>query len=251
MRTCCRSALLLTAARPAIISTAQAAGVGNLLFLAGCLIARAVAADYCCCSPRAACRQRCPTASPPRSRLHWRVARGKAIGNLAAGAIAGAVGLPLGGWLADAIGWRAIFTSTCRYARRDLHRCAMPKRVLRATCRSICPAPSPPILALAIEQRSRAWSSHNALRRDHRGDRARRRGARHRAVPVGGACARRPGDDAGGDVRLARLCRAHPAHLPALRRAALVLIQAGGYSALHAGFALLPMLLGMGIVPAA
>lgn len=37
-------------------------------------------------------------------------ARGKAIGTWAGvGAIAGAVGPPLGGWLVDAIGWRAIF----------------------------------------------------------------------------------------------------------------------------------------------
>ncbi|UZK67098.1 MFS transporter [Sphingomonas sp. M1-B02] len=36
--------------------------------------------------------------------------RGKAIGTwAAAGAIAGAVGPPLGGWLVDAVGWRAIF----------------------------------------------------------------------------------------------------------------------------------------------
>jgi EmrB/QacA subfamily drug resistance transporter len=37
-------------------------------------------------------------------------ARGRAIGTwAAAGAVAGAVGPPLGGWLVDAIGWRAIF----------------------------------------------------------------------------------------------------------------------------------------------
>ena len=37
-------------------------------------------------------------------------ARGQAIGTwAAAGAIAGAVGPPLGGWLIDAVGWRAIF----------------------------------------------------------------------------------------------------------------------------------------------
>lgn len=37
-------------------------------------------------------------------------ARGRAIGTwAAAGAIAGAVGPPLGGWLVDAIGWRSIF----------------------------------------------------------------------------------------------------------------------------------------------
>jgi MFS family permease len=37
-------------------------------------------------------------------------ARGRAVGTwAAAGAIASAVGPPLGGWLVDAIGWRAIF----------------------------------------------------------------------------------------------------------------------------------------------
>lgn len=37
-------------------------------------------------------------------------ARGRAVGTwAAAGAIAGAVGPPLGGWLVDAVGWRAIF----------------------------------------------------------------------------------------------------------------------------------------------
>jgi EmrB/QacA subfamily drug resistance transporter len=37
-------------------------------------------------------------------------ARGRAVGTwAAAGAIAGAVGPPLGGWLVDALGWRAIF----------------------------------------------------------------------------------------------------------------------------------------------
>lgn len=182
--------------------------------------------------------------------------RGKAIGTwAAAGAIAGAVGPPLGGWLVDAIGWRSIFFVNLPVAALAVGIAAL---FVEESAEGQLPLDLPgaftATLALgAIAWALTLWSSHHAfgatvgiglaagaaltalfLWIEHRrGDRA--------MMPVAMF-----GSRAFAGLTLLTFLL-YGALGGVLLLLPYVLIQAGGYTALQAGLALLPMPLGMGI----
>lgn len=183
-------------------------------------------------------------------------ARGKAIGTWAGvGAIAGAVGPPLGGWLVDAIGWRAIFyvnvpvaIAAIWIALRHIEESAEGELPLDL------PGAASATLALgAITWALTLWSSGHGLDAtvaiglavglvatalflwiEHR------RGARA-MMPVAMF-----GSRAFGGLTLLTFLL-YGALGGVLLLLPFVLIEAAGYTALQAGLALLPMPLGMGL----
>ena len=183
-------------------------------------------------------------------------ARGKAIGTWAGvGAIAGAVGPPLGGWLVDAIGWRAIFYVNVPVA---LVAIGIALLYVEESAEGDLPLDLPGALTAtlalgALTWALTLWSSHHAIDatvaiglaagllaiglflwvEHHRGNRA--------MMPVAMF-----GSRAFAGLTLLTFLL-YGALGGVLLLLPYVLIQAGGYSALHAGFALLPMPLGMGI----
>lgn len=183
-------------------------------------------------------------------------ARGRAIGTWAgAGAIAAAVGPPLGGWLVDAIGWRAIFFVNLPVALLAI---GIAWRFVAESAQGELPLDWPgaatATLALgALTWGLTLWSSHRALDpaagagiaaglafagaflwiEHRRGDRA--------MMPVALFGSRA---FAGLTVLTFFLYGALGGVLLLLP---YVLIQAGGYSALGAGVALLPLPLGIGM----
>ncbi len=182
--------------------------------------------------------------------------RGRAIGTwAAASAIAGAVGPPLGGWLVDAIGWRAIFYINVPLG---LFAILIAWRFVRESAEGALPldwfgAISATLALGALTWALTLWSSHRVIDpptaigliaglalialflwiEHHRGNRA--------MMPLAMF----------GSRAFAGLTLLTFFLYGALGGLFLllpyVLIQAGGYSALHAGFALLPMPLGMGL----
>jgi EmrB/QacA subfamily drug resistance transporter len=183
-------------------------------------------------------------------------ARGKAIGTWAGiGAIAGAVGPPLGGWLVDAIGWRAIFYVNVPVALAAI---GIALFYVEESAEDDLPLDLPGALTAtlalgALTWALTIWSSHHAIDttvaiglaagllaiggflwiEHHRGERA--------MMPVAMF-----GSRAFAGLTLLTFLL-YGALGGVLLLLPYVLIQAGGYSALHAGFALLPMPLGMGI----
>ncbi len=183
-------------------------------------------------------------------------ARGRAIGTWAGvGAIAGAVGPPLGGWLVDAVGWRAIFYVNVPVA---LGAIGIALWFVEESSEGELPLDLPgaaaATLALgAITWALTLWSSHHAIDmtvviglaagllatvlflwiEHHRGNRA--------MMPVAMFGSRA---FAGLTILTFFLYGALGGVLLLLP---YVLIQAAGYTALQAGFALLPMPLGMGL----
>ena len=183
-------------------------------------------------------------------------ARGKAIGTwAAASAIAGAVGPPLGGWLVDTVGWRSIFyvnlplgALAILIAWRFVKESADGKQPLD------WPGATAATLALgALTWGLTLWSSH----RDFDAPSAIGIGA-GLALTAGflwiehhrGSRAMMPfamfGSRAFAGLTLLTFTL-YGALGGLLLLLPYVLIQAGGYTALQAGFALLPMPLGMGI----
>lgn len=182
--------------------------------------------------------------------------RGKAIGTwAAASAIAGAVGPPLGGWLVDSIGWRSIFfvnlplgLLAMLIAWRFVSESADGKQPLD------WPGAVSATLALgALTWGLTLWSSHQAFDAQS-------------AIGIGAGLAlialflwieHRRGSGAMmpfamfGSRAFAGLTLLTFTLYGALGGLLLllpyVLIQAGGYTALQAGIALLPMPLGMGL----
>jgi EmrB/QacA subfamily drug resistance transporter len=183
-------------------------------------------------------------------------ARGKAIGTWAGvGAMAGAVGPPLGGWLVDAVGWRTIFYVNLSVALAAIF---LALRYAEESKEGELPLDLPgaasATLALgALTWALTLWSSHHAIDltvvaglvagllatllflwiEHHRGDRA--------MMPVAMF-----GSRAFAGLTLLTFLL-YGALGGVLLLLPYVLIQAGGYSALDAGLALLPMPLGMGI----
>ncbi len=183
-------------------------------------------------------------------------ARGKAIGTWAGvGAIAGAVGPPLGGWLVDAIGWRAIFYVNVPVAAAAIF---LALRYVEESAEGAQPLDWFGALAATVALGALTWgltlgSSRHAVDGEvlaglavglaaiglflwiehHRGERA--------MMPVAMFGSRA---FAGLTLLTFLLYGALGGMLLLLP---YVLIEAGGYSALHAGFALLPMPLGMGL----
>ncbi|MDP5278201.1 MFS transporter [Sphingomonas sp. DG1-23] len=183
-------------------------------------------------------------------------ARGKAIGTWAGvGAIAGAVGPPLGGWLVDAIGWRAIFYVNIPVAAAAI---LIALRYVEESAEGELPLDLPGAFAAtvalgAVTWALTLWSSHHAF------------GA---TVAVGlaigcaatalflwiehrrGARAMMPfamfGSRAFAGLTLLTFLL-YGALGGVLLLLPYVLIEAAGYSALQAGLALLPMPLGMGL----
>lgn len=183
-------------------------------------------------------------------------ARGRAVGTwAAAGAIAGAVGPPLGGWLVDAIDWRAIFfvnlpvaAAAILLAVRYVDESASREQPLDWTG-----AAAATLALAALTWSLTLWSS-----------RGRFSGATAAGLAAGGALtalflwiehrrgarAMMPlemfGSRAFAGLTLLTLLL-YGALGGLLLLLPFVLIQAGGYSALAAGLALLPMPLGMAI----
>ena len=182
--------------------------------------------------------------------------RGKAIGTwAAASAIAGAVGPPLGGWLVDSVGWRSIF-----YVNLPLGLLAIfiAWRFVQESAEGQLPLDWPgataATLALgALTWGLTLWSSHRAFDAPA-------------AIGIGAGLAlialflwieHTRGNRAMmpfamfGSRAFAGLTLLTFALYGALGGLLLllpyVLIQAGGYTALQAGIALLPMPLGMGL----
>ena len=183
-------------------------------------------------------------------------ARGRAIGTwAAASAIAGAVGPPLGGWLVDTVGWRAIF-----YINVPLGAFAIliAWRFVRESAEGTLPLDWPGAISATLALGTLTWgltlwSSHRDFDpsaaigiasglalialflwiEHHRGNRA--------MMPFAMFGSRA---FAGLTLLTFLLYGALGGLLLLLP---YVLIQAGGYSALHAGFALLPMPLGMSL----
>jgi EmrB/QacA subfamily drug resistance transporter len=183
-------------------------------------------------------------------------ARGKAIGTwAAAGAIAGAVGPPLGGWLVDAIGWRSIFFVNVPVAAVAI--LIAWRHVEESVAKEIpldWPGAMTATLSLgALTWGLTIWSSHGAADTQsivalvagvllallfvwierHRGDRA--------MMPLALFGSRA---FAGLTVLTFLLYGALGGVLLLLP---YVLIEASGYTALQAGLALLPLPLGMAI----
>ena len=183
-------------------------------------------------------------------------ARGKAIGTWAGvGAIAGAVGPPLGGWLVDAIGWRAIFYVNLPVAAVAIF---IALRFVEESAEGELPLDLPGAFAAtvalgAVTWALTLWSSHHAfgttvaiglaiglaatawfLWIEHR------RGARA-MMPFAMF-----GSRAFAGLTLLTFLL-YGALGGVLLLLPYVLIEAAGYSALQAGLALLPMPLGMGI----
>ncbi|MES2988911.1 MAG: MFS transporter [Pseudomonadota bacterium] len=182
--------------------------------------------------------------------------RGKAIGTwAAAGAIAGAVGPPLGGWLVDAIGWRSIFYINIPLAAVAIGIAAFS---VEESSEGELPLDLPGAFAATLALGATAWaltlwSSHHALStpailglaagmllttaflwiEHHRGDQA--------MMPVAMF-----GSRAFAGLTLLTFLL-YGALGGVLLLLPYVLIEAGGYTALQAGLALLPMPLGMGI----
>ncbi|MBX3564870.1 MAG: MFS transporter [Sphingomonas sp.] len=182
--------------------------------------------------------------------------RGKAIGTwAAAGAIAGAVGPPLGGWLVDAIGWRSIFLVNLPLAAIAVGIAAF---YVEESAEGELPLDIPGAFAATLALGAIAWgltlwSSHHALGKpailglvaglaltaaflwiEHRlGDKA--------MMPIAMF-----GSRAFAGLTLLTFLL-YGALGGVLLLLPYVLIQAGGYTALEAGFALLPMPLGMGL----
>ncbi|MEZ0243209.1 MAG: MFS transporter [Sphingomonas sp.] len=182
--------------------------------------------------------------------------RGKAIGTwAAASAIAGAVGPPLGGWLVDSVGWRSIF-----YVNLPLGALAIfiAWRFVKESAEGELPLDWPGATAATLALGSLTWgltlwSSHRTFDtsaaigvfaglaligvflwiEQHRGNRA--------MMPFAMFGSRA---FAGLTLLTFTLYGALGGLLLLLP---YVLIQAGGYTALQAGIALLPMPLGMGI----
>lgn len=184
-------------------------------------------------------------------------ARGRAIGTWAAvAAIAGAVGPPLGGWLVDAIGWRSIFFVNLPVAALAI---VLALRFVRESADRDEPldwagAVAATLALAALTWGLTLWSSHRDfdpasaiglvagmglmalfLWIEHR------RGARA-MMPLAMF-----GSRAFVGLTLLTFCL-YGAMGGLLLLLPYVLIQAGGYSALDAGFALLPMPLGIGLV---
>lgn len=182
--------------------------------------------------------------------------RGQAIGTwAAAGAIAGAVGPPLGGWLVDFVGWRSIF-----YVNLPLAAVAVGIALfaVEESSEGELPLDLPGAVAATLALGATAWaltlwSSHHALSTpamlglaagalltglflwiEHaRGDKA--------MMPVAMF-----GSRAFAGLTLLTFLL-YGALGGVLLLLPYVLIQAGGYTALQAGLALLPMPLGMGL----
>ncbi|MCW3849259.1 MFS transporter [Sphingomonas sp. LB-2] len=182
--------------------------------------------------------------------------RGKAIGTWAGvGAIAGAVGPPLGGWLVDAVGWRAIF-----YVNVPIALAAMGIALLyveesaEGELPLDLPGAATATLALgAITWALTLWSSHHDIDATAGVGLAagiactalflwieRRRGSRA-MMPIAMF-----GSRAFTGLTLLTFLL-YGALGGVLLLLPYVLIQAGGYTALQAGLALLPMPLGMGL----
>jgi len=183
-------------------------------------------------------------------------ARGKAIGTWAGvGAIAGAVGPPLGGWLVDAIGWRAIFYVNVPVASAAVF---IALRYVEESSEGALPLDLPGAFAAtlalgALTWALTLWSSHHAFDatvaiglaagllatalflwiEHHRGNRA--------MMPVAMF-----GSRAFAGLTLLTFLL-YGALGGVLLLLPFVLIQAAGYTALQAGLALLPMPLGMGV----
>ena len=183
-------------------------------------------------------------------------ARGKAIGTWAGvGAIAGAVGPPLGGWLVDAIGWRAIFYVNVPVAAAAIF---IALRYVEESAEGELPLDLPGAFAAtvalgALTWALTLWSSRHAF---------------DSAVAIGlgagllgaalflwiehrrGSRAMMPfamfGSRAFAGLTLLTFLL-YGALGGILLLLPYVLIQAAGYSALQAGLALLPMPLGMGL----
>jgi len=146
--------------------------------------------------------------------------RGRAVGTWAsAGAIASAVGPPLGGWLVGIAGWRAIFLINvpvamvailiaCRFAEGERARQAAARPVGRST--GDAGAWRAHVVADRVVERSRGIVAD--VRRAHRGCGA------SWLVRLGRASATRRRDDAARDVRLAPIRRSDASDVPALRR---------------------------------
>ncbi|ATY31626.1 MFS transporter [Sphingomonas psychrotolerans] len=183
-------------------------------------------------------------------------ARGKAIGTWAGvGAIAGAVGPPLGGWLVDAIGWRAIFYINVPVAAAAI---LIALRYVEESAEGELPLDLPGAFAAtvalgALTWALTLWSSHGAF---------------DSTVAIGlisgllaillflwiehrrGARAMMPfamfGSRAFAGLTLLTFLL-YGALGGVLLLLPFVLIEAAGYTALQAGLALLPMPLGMGL----
>ncbi len=183
-------------------------------------------------------------------------ARGKAIGTWAGvGAIAGAVGPPLGGWLVDAIGWRAIFYVNVPVAAAAI---LIALRHVEESAEGELPLDLPGAFAATVALGALTWAL--TLWSSGQGF----------GTPVATGIAsglvaaalflwieHRRGADAMmpfamfGSRAFAGLTLLTFLLYGALGGVLLllpyVLIEAAGYSALHAGLALLPMPLGMGL----
>ncbi len=183
-------------------------------------------------------------------------ARGKAIGTWAGvGAMAGAVGPPLGGWLVDAIGWRAIFYVNVPVALAAIGIALLyVEESAEGELPLDLPGAATATLALgALTWALTLWSSHHALN-----------AMVGIGLAAGAACTglflwieRDRGNRAMMPVAMfGSRAFAGLTLLTFLLYGALggvllllpyVLIEAGGYTALQAGLALLPMPLGMGL----
>ncbi|RYY23831.1 MAG: DHA2 family efflux MFS transporter permease subunit [Sphingomonadales bacterium] len=182
--------------------------------------------------------------------------RGQAIGTwAAAAAIAGAVGPPLGGWLVDAVGWRSIFYINIPLAAVAI---GIALFAVEESSEGELPLDLPGAFAATLALGATAWgltlwSSQHALSipaiiglvsgglligaflwiEHHRGDKA--------MMPVAMF-----GSRAFAGLTLLTFLL-YGALGGVLLLLPYVLIEAGGYTALQAGLALLPMPLGMGI----
>jgi EmrB/QacA subfamily drug resistance transporter len=182
--------------------------------------------------------------------------RGKAIGTwAAAGAISGAVGPPLGGWLVDAVGWRSIFFVNVPVAAAAI---LIVWRYVEESIEGELPLDWPgaatATLALgALTWGLTLWSSHGRF------DAGVAAGLlagvalvasfvriEHRRGPRAMMPAALFGSRAFAGLTLLTFLL-YGALGGVLLLLPYVLIQAGGYSALDAGLALLPLPLGVGI----
>ena len=147
-------------------------------------------------------------------------ARGRAIGTwAAAGAIAGALGPLLGGWLVESVGWRAIFLI-------NLPLCAAAlwlgwRYVAESREEGGAPLDALGVAVATLGLGAVTWGLTELSgggRRRRRMDRDRRRSGRPPRLPGDREAAGRTGDHAARLVRHGELRRAHLAHLLPLRR---------------------------------